>query len=102
MQMLIQVLVLSSAAMSIVSFVLFVIFARSKQPTSVVRPTGLGQSEQQAGLSDVAKLLEAIGKLTEALAKFTNSMATAGPAIASLVASLVFMGFAVTLLALGR
>ena len=38
----------------------------------------------QAGVADVAKLIEAMAKLTESLTK-------AGPAIASLVASIIFM-----------
>jgi len=38
----------------------------------------------QAGIADVAKLVEAMAKLTDSLTK-------AGPAIAALVASIIFM-----------
>jgi hypothetical protein len=86
MQMLISVSILLSVA----SFVVFVVFAalgfriRARGPAAA-------DMQLQAGLSDVTKLAEALARLAESLGKFAESLAKAGPAIAALVASIVFM-----------
>jgi hypothetical protein len=75
-----------SIVLCVVSFALFVYFSftmRVKQ--AIVPKAGLGGSaEMQSGLSDMAKLVEALAKLADSFAK-------AGPAVMSLVASILFL-----------
>jgi hypothetical protein len=70
-----------SLDLSVASFILFVILTirTLRKPKS-----GLKDMDLQAGLPDIAKLVDALAKLTDSFTK-------AGPAIASLVASIIFM-----------
>jgi amino acid transporter len=75
-----------SLDLSVLSFLFFVILTvlslrKSKTHAAAHVPADL---KLQAGLADVAKLVEGLAKLTDSLTK-------AGPAIASLVASIIFM-----------
>ena len=88
--------------MSGASFVLFVVLSLRRSPPAMAHQGGTATVELQAGLSDVAKLAEALGKLAEGFAKWTEALAKAGPAISSLVASLVFLGFSVLCATLQR
>jgi len=73
-----------SLDLSVLSFLFFIILTilslRKPKPPTAPAP----DMKLQAGVADVAKLIEAMAKLTESLTK-------AGPAIASLVASIIFM-----------
>jgi hypothetical protein len=69
-----------SLGMSIVSFLLFVIFMVF--PKSTPAPFGAGQ--QQAELEGLAKAVEALSKLVDSFSK-------AGPAALTLSGSMVFM-----------
>ncbi len=70
----------------VLSFGLFVYFSFALRVKSTAPPkTGLGSTaEVQSGLSDMAKLVEALAKLADSFAK-------AGPAVMSLVASILFL-----------
>jgi hypothetical protein len=74
-----------SLVLSVLSFLFFVILTilslRKPKPAAAPAPADM---KLQAGIADVAKLVEAMAKLTDSLTK-------AGPAIASLVASIIFM-----------
>lgn len=71
--------------LSVVSFVAaLVLFFREKESTTI-------GAKQEAGISDLTKLIEAISKMVEALQK-------AGPAISLLAASLVFATLGTALL----
>ena len=79
--------------LSVCSFVAFVVFAAlgfRKRSAPIVQ-VGLAPGQQPANLSDITKLVEALAKLADSFAKFTDSLAKAGPAIAALVASMVFL-----------
>jgi hypothetical protein len=82
-----------SLALSFASFVTFVVFGATGLRKSLVhRPASQSVDVQlQAGLSDIAKIAEAFAKPAESLGKFAESLAKAGPAIAALVASIIFL-----------
>jgi hypothetical protein len=75
-----------SLDLSVLSFLFFVILTvlSLRKPKTPVGAKVDADLKLQAGLGDIAKLVEALAKLTDSLTK-------AGPAIASLVASIVFM-----------
>jgi hypothetical protein len=75
--------------LSIASFLAFVLFGALtlKKSGSGVQPL----APAPGGVDDITRLIEALGKLAESMAKLTDSLAKAGPAIAALVASMVFL-----------
>src|SRR5215469_2389311 len=80
-----QILTWMSMVLCVLSFAMFVYFSFALQKKSVAPPVGLGREAQlQSGLSDIAKLVEALSKLAD-------SFARAGPAVMSLVASILFL-----------
>jgi len=70
----------------VASFGLFVYFSLAMKPKAPLPPPpGLGgKAELQSGLGDMAKLIEALAKLSDSFAK-------AGPAVMSLIASILFL-----------
>lgn len=78
----VRIIVMTSYAMSVLSFLLFLYFAtrRPPEPTLADSPA--------TPLSDIARVLEALAKLTDSFAK-------AGPTVMSLVASIFFLLIAV-------
>ena len=73
-----------SLDLSVLSFLFFVVL--TVLSLKKVKPQAQPGTDMklQAGLGDITKLVEALAKLTDSLTK-------AGPAIASLVASIIFM-----------
>ncbi|MCA1570381.1 MAG: hypothetical protein LC798_08715 [Chloroflexi bacterium] len=86
----------TALALSVASFVAFLVFGwQLRRGGEVVRTEGLGQGlGGQAEQQGLKESIEAIAKLVEAISKLADSLARAGPAIASLVASLLFFAFA--------
>jgi hypothetical protein len=77
--MMLQVLTVTAYAFSVISFVLFVYLLLTRKTLA----SGLGDARQQAGLDDIAKILEALAKLTDSFAK-------AGPLVMTLVSAIFF------------
>lgn len=76
-----RIIVMTSYAMSVLSFLLFLYLATR-------RPAPVQSDPAETPLSDVARVLEALAKLTDSFAK-------AGPTVMALVASIFFLLIAV-------
>ena len=74
-----QVITITAYAFSVISFLLFVYLLLKQKPPQA----GFGDAELQAGLQDIAKILEALAKLTDSFAK-------AGPLVMTLVSAIFF------------
>lgn len=74
--------------LSVASFLAFVVFGAMSLRR---RGSGVQPLAPAPGVDDVTRLIEALGKLVETMAKLTDSLAKAGPAIAALVASMIFL-----------
>jgi len=83
-----------SAILSVLSFVAFIVFAALSFRKLHASKPSIVDLQLQSGISEITQLIQAIAKLAESLGKFAESLAKAGPAIAALISSLIFMAIA--------